>query len=221
MHAHSPLSFGDLSVATVVSPPPWYENCYVVRSKSSKAALVVDPGGNAPAILDAARADGGTPAAVLLTHGHFDHLGAAHAVQTGLGIGCHAHADERAVIEGAAGLAAAWTGERIQGPDPVAYFDGEPALEMGGIPFRVVHTPGHTPGGVCYVFDGFVLTGDTLFNQGIGRTDLPGGDGPTLMRSITRLLDGLPEDAVLFSGHGPHWTAGEAKDWWRFMQARF
>lgn len=208
--------FGDLSVDIVVSPPPWYENCYVVRHVDG-TVLVVDPGGDAPAILRRARAGDAKPAAVLLTHGHFDHLGAARAVQSELELTVHAHADERAIISGASRLAATWVGQAIDDPDPVEYFADQPTLRFGGISVAVIHTPGHTPGGVCYAFDGFVLTGDTLFNQGVGRTDLPGGDTRRLVASIGQLLNRLPDDATLFSGHGPEWTVAEARPWWEWM----
>lgn len=219
MLQNQPLTFGDLSVAVVVSPAPWHENCYVVRHRPSNTQLIADPGGTVEAILAETAAGGGGATAMLLTHGHFDHLGAAKPVQTALNLVCHAHADEEPIISGASRLAAAWGREKIDNPEPVEYFQGEPTLRFGEIAVRVVHTPGHTPGGVCYVFDGFALTGDTLFNQGIGRTDLPGGNGPKLMSSITRFLGDVPDDMVLFAGHGPEWTAGEAKRWWKWMVA--
>lgn len=210
-----PLSFGDLTVEVVVSPPPWHQNCYIVRDRRSGAQVVIDPGGNGPAIV--AKLDRKAPVHLLLTHGHFDHLGAAREVQAATGVVCHAHADEEPVVSGAGRLAAAWTGQRLDGPEPVAYFTDEPRLDLDGIAVQTVHCPGHTPGGVTYVFDGFAITGDTLFNQGVGRTDLPGGDQQKLMASISRLLERLGDDVVLFSGHGPQWTAGEAKRWWQWM----
>ena len=103
---------------------------------------------------------------------------------------------------------------RIRGPEPVSYFEGEPTLAFDGFEVKVLFTPGHTPGGVCLVFDGFIFTGDTLFNQGVGRTDLPGGDGRTLSASIGRLLKEADPKARLYSGHGPSWTAAEARPWW-------
>ncbi len=215
MHQMKPFTFGALTVEIVVSPPPWYQNCYVVRHRDSGVRVVIDPGGNGPAIVE--RLDPKSPTHLLLTHGHFDHLGAAREVQRASGAACRAHADEEPIVSGAARLAATWAEERIEGPEPVEYFTGEPVLDLDGIAVRVVHCPGHTPGGVTYVFDGFAITGDTLFNQGVGRTDLPGGDQAQLVASITRLLAGLPDETVLFAGHGPHWTAAEAKRWWAYM----
>lgn len=213
------FSFGDFTVGTVVTRPPWYENCYLVRHTPSGAQVIIDPGGDAESILAAARADGGTVAEIWLTHGHPDHIGAVHALQEELGVPCRAHAEERPVIEAAPRLAAALMQMALKEP-ACDYFQGEgdaPGLALGGAPVRVVRTPGHTPGGVCYVFGDFAFTGDTLFNHGVGRTDLPGGDGRALVASITRFLDGLDAGVTLFSGHGPAWTAGEARQWWRAM----
>jgi glyoxylase-like metal-dependent hydrolase (beta-lactamase superfamily II) len=209
--------FGDFSVTVVVTSPPWYENCYIVRHRPSGALAVVDPGGDAQRILDAVAAEAGTPEMVLLTHGHPDHLGAARAIETALKIPTLAHIDESPVIAAASDLNRAFAGEPIAGPGDLQPFKGEPALNLGPATIRVHATPGHTPGGVCYDFGAFVLTGDTLFKNGLGRTDLPGGSEQQLWASITRVLERLPDDAMLFSGHGPGWPAREARRWWQMV----
>lgn len=222
MSVHQLGEFGDFSLTVVVTSPPWYENAYIVRHRPTGEMVVVDPGGDAERILaavgaEAAKEGNGKVVAVWLTHGHPDHLGAARALETALDVDTLAHSDELAVIARAGELARSFTGESAEGPARVRPFDGEPTLALGGAPVRVVHTPGHTPGGVCYDFGTFALTGDTLFRQGVGRTDLPGGSEEKLWQSIPRFL-GLVDDAtVLFAGHGPEWVATDARRWWKMM----
>lgn len=217
MTVHHLGEFGEFSLTVVVTSPPWYENCYVVRHRASGEMVVVDPGGDADHILAAVTAEKGVPKAIWLTHGHPDHLGAARALEAALDVDTFAHADESANIARSSELNRAFTGEAQEGPARLKIFGDDPQLSLGGMPVRTIHTPGHTPGGVCFDFGEFVLTGDTLFRHGVGRTDLPGGSEEKLWQSVPRLLGLLPDEAVLFSGHGPEWPAGEARRWWRMM----
>lgn len=217
MAFHHLGDFGDFSLSVVVTSPPWYENSYIVRHVPTGELVVVDPGGDAPEIIKAVRDAKGTPKAVWLTHGHPDHLGAARAIEIEFGIPTLAHAEEAPVIARSSDLSRQFTGEGQEGPGDVRPFTGEPELELGGGKVRVIHTPGHTPGGVCFDFGGFALTGDTLFRHGVGRTDLPGGSEEKLWQSISRFLGLVGDHTLLFSGHGPEWPAAEARRWWQMM----
>ena len=209
--------FGDFSLSVLVTSPPWYENCNLVVHNPSKSLAIIDPGGDGEKILEAVAASGATPAVIWLTHGHPDHLGAAHQLETALGIPTRAHADELPVIANSSDLNRTFTGQSQKGPASLETFEGEPTESLGGAPVRVIHTPGHTPGGVCLDFGPFVLTGDTLFRNGVGRTDLPGGSEQQLWASINRLLGLVEDDVMLFSGHGPEWATREARRWWRMV----
>ncbi len=209
--------FGALSLSVVVTSPPWYENCYIVRHRPSGEVVVIDPGDDGERILAAIDGENGHPKEIWLTHGHPDHIGAVSALEKAYAIPSRAHVGETAVIARASDLNRSFTGQPMAAPGALSTFDGEPAFTVGGHPVRVIHTPGHTPGCVCYDFGEFVLTGDTLFKQGVGRTDLPGGDEAQLTTSVPRLLEMVDDEAVLFSGHGPSWTTREARRWWQSM----
>ena len=208
---------GDWQLSLVVTDPPWFENCYIVRHVASGKLAVVDPGGSADKILEAIEALGGDVECILLTHGHPDHLGAVKPLQDKLGVPCKAHKNEGQLIDVIVNYAKSRLGMVVEPPKDVTYFTEKDPLTLGGQAFRAIPTPGHTPGGVCYDFGSFTLTGDTLFNEGVGRTDLPGGNGPLLMKSISGLLEQLSDACFLYCGHGPRWTAAEAKPWWKHM----
>lgn len=210
--------YGQTRLTAIVTDPPWYENCFIVQDVPSGEQIIVDPGNNAQDILAEVRAAGGPVKEILLTHGHPDHIGAVRALQDVLGVPCRAHKDEAALLNQISAYALRRLGMTVESPLSVDYFADDAPFALGGKPFQMIPTPGHTPGGVCYSFaDGFALTGDSLFNHGIGRTDLPGGDGAQLGRSLTHLLAVLPAEWEVHCGHGPGWTVAEARPWWAAM----
>lgn len=186
---------------------PLQANCYLVGCEKTKQAVVVDPGDEAERILAAIRASGLRATRVLLTHAHFDHIAAADEVVKATGAPLALHPDDLSLLN--AGGGALFFG--IQPPSipasTVPLAAGQ-EIAVGELFLRVLHTPGHTPGHVTFHApnEHAVFDGDVLFAGGIGRADLPGGDYETLMRSIQEQLMTLPDDTVVYSGHGPATT---------------
>ena len=214
MTALSPTRLaGDFQVDTLITGAPWKENCYVVRHGPSGDLAVIDPGDNVDAIVKACAP--GTVRYVLLTHGHHDHVGAAAPLCRHFNLPCHLHQAEVRTLRHAPMYALRFASKKIDAPDAVQTFDKAADLRLGGQALAVYHTPGHTPGSVCYALAGAAFTGDTLLREALGRTDLPGADAVALNASVTRLLAQLPADTLLLPGHGRAWTAAEARAWWR------
>jgi len=187
-------------------------NCYVVGCQETKEGAVIDPGGHPQRILDEVKRLGLNIKYVLDTHAHFDHTDANGVVVQATGASLALHPQDLPLLKNAGG--AAFFGlEADPSPLPdLELHDGD-ELEVGKLRFRVLHTPGHTPGHVCLYepAEEVLFDGDVLFYRGIGRTDLPGGSWRQLMDSIQRVLFALPEDTVVYSGHGPATTIGEEK----------
>ncbi len=221
MHGNETHTFGDWTVTVVVSDPPFFENGYVITHRPSGESAAIDPGAPASRFTAHAEAHGGALTGILLTHGHPDHVSGVAELRRVIGGTCRVHEAEKPVIELGPALAGALMMPDFEEVGDCDWFDSARDLVLGGLPIGLIEAPGHSPGGVVYVFDGFAFTGDTLFAQGVGRTDLPGGDPPALGRSIDRLLTELPGDCRLFSGHGPAWTVDEARPWWQWAKAAY
>jgi hydroxyacylglutathione hydrolase len=182
---------------------PLGTNCYVVRSDRSAAeAVVVDPGGDAAQLrLELARV-GARCAAILITHGHFDHLGGVADLAEGTGAPVYMPEIERSELE----EPSPQFGVRAHVPDFTV--GGGELLDLAGIELDVIAVPGHSPGHVAYHADGALFSGDVLFAGSVGRTDLAGADWETLLASIRGLVDSYPADTVVYPGHGPATTLG-------------
>lgn len=186
-------------------------NCYIVGDDKTREAIVIDPGGNARDILDTLRREQLKPVAIVNTHAHFDHLIALTELREKTGAPFWLHADEAKLLASAQ-LGAKMFGFAMPQPKPAdrLLHDGE-EVRFGSSTLKVMHTPGHSPGGICLLGDHFVIVGDALFQGSIGRTDLPGGDYATLMASIRDKLLTLPDATVVYPGHGDATTIGEER----------
>ena len=186
-------------------------NCYVIRaSKGADEAVVVDPGGNA-AELRLELADLGTScAAILITHGHWDHLGAVADLAESSGAPVYMAEDERALLENLPDLVPAGVVARPYTAD--VFLRGDETLDLAGITFETLRVPGHSPAHLAYHADGCLFSGDVLFAGSVGRTDLPGADWETLVGSLRMLTERFPPETRVYSGHGPPTTLGTELD---------
>lgn len=194
------------------------ENCYLVADPQTRDAVAVDPGEEADLFLARLRTEGWTLRAIWLTHAHLDHVAGVAAVRTATGAPVWLHPGDRRLYDHVPSQAMAF-GLRLDPlPPPDREFaEGEPA-RVGGLSFDVLHTPGHSPGSVSLAGHGVVFVGDVLFAGSIGRTDLPGGDAGTLLASIREKLYALPDDTVVYAGHGPATTIGAEKAYNPFVR---
>ena len=179
-------------------------NVYFLINKETKETLLVDPADNAPYLLEQIKMRGYDMKAILLTHGHFDHIGAAKEICNSYNVELYAHESEKEVLENPRyNLSEAMGAEQLSLTPDKELVDGQ-IIELIGLLIKVIHTPGHTPGGVCYYIssENILFSGDSLFACSIGRTDFPGGSSSDLIRAVREKLFTLPDGTKVFPGHG-------------------
>jgi len=186
---------------------PFASNCYIVGSEANKEGMIIDPGDEAKQILKRVKDLELDIKFIVLTHGHIDHTGALKEVREATGAEVVIHGDDAKFLKNQL-VAIAFGVFYPMPPPPDRLLKGGDSIDIGDLHFEVLHTPGHTPGGICLLGEGVVFSGDTLFNYGVGRTDLPGGSSSQLMNSIQTKLMVLPDNTVVYAGHGPDTTIG-------------
>jgi len=190
---------------------PFEENSWYVVENTSGAAVLIDPGDDPERIREAMRSTGTAPEAIINTHAHLDHIGGVKALQDEYNLAFYLHEDDEFLIDLYPEHAELF-GVKVQGIPQVTHRIGdEDRLGFGELTVQVLHTPGHSPGGISLLVDNHLFSGDTLFAGSIGRTDLPGGDYDTLIHSIRTKLLPLDDDIRVHPGHGADTTIGEER----------
>lgn len=199
---------------------PLQANCFIVGCESTRHAAVIDPGGDEDKILLSLARDKFTLKAIINTHGHFDHVSANKALKKSTGADLMVHRLDAPMLSQLAQGAAVWGLRSEDSPEPDRFLDEGDIVQIGDLQFKVLHTPGHTPGGISLYVGNAVFVGDTLFAGSIGRTDFPGGDFDTLIRSIHSKLFNLPDDTTVYTGHMESTTIGKEKTYNPFCRLR-
>lgn len=184
-------------------------NCWIVTDDSGGPAIVIDPAGEPQLLLEALA--GRETACVVLTHCHFDHLAAAEEVLAATGAPLAAHEDDADFVTDVVGTGGVLFGFDAVAPRVDRRLHAGDLVDAGEVSLRVLHTPGHTPGGICLLGHGHIFSGDTLFAGSVGRSDFPRGDARALAGSIATQLAPLPDETVVHPGHGPETTIGRER----------
>lgn len=186
-------------------------NCYILACNETRKALVIDPGDEGKRIWELLVAEGYDVKTIVNTHGHFDHLGGNRYLLDQSGAELLLHKDDLDLLKNMTAHAAMFGLEVEPSPLPDRFLEDGEMLQIGLLKGRILHTPGHSAGGICLLIGGHLFSGDTLFARAVGRTDLPGGDFATLIASIRNKLLVLPDETPVHPGHGPGSSIGEEK----------
>jgi hydroxyacylglutathione hydrolase len=184
-------------------------NCYIVGCEETNEVAVIDPGGNARGILRVLESNGLKAVYIINTHGHIDHIGANRAIKDATGAKVLIHKNDAKMLTNAVSNFSFMMGRQVTSPPAEQFIDEGDIIKIGNtVELKVIHTPGHSPGGICLMTDNIIFSGDTLFYGSIGRTDFPGGSYRDLISNIKNKLLCYDDDVVVYPGHGPATTIG-------------
>lgn len=197
---------------TVLTVGPVQTNCYIASAEESKSCVVIDPGEEPDKIADYMDREGMQCLGILITHGHFDHITGVKGLVKRTGAPVYAYEGEKELMENPALNGSRLVGYELSVKPDVLLKDGQ-NLEIGGLAFEVIHTPGHTVGGCCFYekSSAVLFSGDTIFMESIGRTDFPTGSSKQLLASVREKVLVLPEDVRIYPGHGEETTVENEK----------
>lgn len=198
---------------------PLQVNCFIVADEETKEAIVIDPGDDAQDIIRMIKDKGLLVKYIVNTHAHFDHVTANQALKEATGAALLLHEGDAPLLATISQHAKMFGMTSPSSPPADRYVKHGDVITVGAISLKVLHTPGHSPGGICLLGNGFVFSGDALFESSIGRTDLPGGDLMTLINAIKEQLMTLPDETQVFCGHGPATTIGAERQENPFLNA--
>jgi len=187
-------------------------NCFLVYCEETQECAIVDPGAEGDKIFALISEKGFKPVVILNTHGHIDHIGANRDMKERFNIPLRIHSLDSPMLGETQQSELSFFLQASTSPPADSFVEEGDKIEIGKYSLDVIHTPGHSPGSVSFVGDGFLLSGDTLFCQGVGRTDLPGGNWEEMVSSVKNKIFTLPEEMVVLPGHGPSTSIGREKN---------
>lgn len=190
---------------------PLMENCYILGDEKTRSAAVIDPGDEAQRIVEKLAKKKLKCTHILLTHAHVDHISGINGVVEATGAKVYMHRGDSLMLKSAPVQALAFGMKPFLPPKVEKYLEDGEIIEIGELKVKVLHTPGHSSGGICFLVGNCIFVGDTIFQGSIGRTDLPGGNYNELINSIETKIFTLPDETTIYPGHGPETTVGYEK----------